>query len=191
MDIQLRNLTKRYGEKLILDRLNGSLPEGAITCLMGPSGQGKTTLLRILAGLEPADSGEIIGLAGKKLSMVFQEDRLCENLGPAANIRLVSCSTPENILSALDAVGLDGCAGQPVRELSGGMRRRVAILRALLADYEILLLDEPFKGLDVATKEAVIRYTRNACEGKTVFLVTHDPAEPEALGASYYLALNQ
>lgn len=83
----------------------------------------------------------------------------------------------------MEAVGLQNCAGQPVRELSGGMRRRVALLRALLAEYEVLFLDEPFQGLDSQTKILTMEDARRRCGGRTVLLVTHDVAEAEALGA--------
>ena len=88
------------------------------------------------------------------------------------------------------AVGLAGCLRQPARELSGGMRRRVAILRALLAEYDLLFLDEPFKGLDRETKETVMADTRRRCAGRTVLLVTHDVAELDAMGAVVRLDLS-
>ena len=92
---------------------------------------------------------------------------------------------------ALAAVGLAGCGGQRVAEFSGGMRRRVAILRALLARWDVLFLDEPFKGLDAETKALVMADTRRRCEGRTVLLVTHDPSEAEALGAVQVIHLPQ
>ena len=157
---------------------------------MAPSGAGKTTLLRILMGLEQADGGTVGGLEGLRLSAVFQEDRLCERLDPVANIRLVNPGlSRETVLRALEGVGLDGCAGQKAEELSGGMRRRVAILRALLAPYDLLLLDEPFRGLDRKTKALVMEDTRRRCEGRTVLLVTHDPTELSPMEAETCLHL--
>ncbi|SHN87875.1 NitT/TauT family transport system ATP-binding protein [Desulfitobacterium chlororespirans DSM 11544] len=184
MDIILDRLCKSYGENQVLSNFSALIPRGRTTCIMAPSGRGKTTLLRILMGLEGSDSGAVSGLAGLRRSAVFQEDRLCENLSPVANIRLV-CPHWEKkeIVAAMESVGLKGCASQPVRELSGGMRRRVSILRALLADYDILFLDEPFKGLDADTKALVMEDARRRSEGKTVLLVTHDPTEAEALKA--------
>lgn len=179
MDIEIRNLSKSYNGKKVLDNVSCRFKEGSITLVMAPSGQGKTTLLRILMGLEEADSGEIDGLDGRKMGAVFQEDRLCRNLSPVSNIRLVCRKniTKTEIIEAMDAVGIAGCASQPVRELSGGMCRRVAILRALLSDSSILLMDEPFKGLDRETKLIVMDYTKSKCNGRTVILVTHDEAE--------------
>lgn len=182
-NITLTNLCKSYGGNQVLKDFSAVICAGEVTCVMAPSGRGKTTLLRILMGLEQPDSGVVHGLKGLRSSAVFQEDRLCENLSPVSNIRLVCPRRRhQHITAALGAVGLSGCAAQPVRELSGGMRRRVALLRAMMADYDILFLDEPFKGLDTETKAAVIEYTRQQIAGKTVLLVTHDREEAQALG---------
>jgi NitT/TauT family transport system ATP-binding protein len=152
---------------------------------MGTSGQGKTTLLRILLGLEQPDSGHITGMVNKRKSVVFQEDRLCENLSAAANIRLVCNRSIKTggLIEAMAAVGLaPECAKQTARSMSGGQRRRVAILRALMAEYDVLFMDEPFKGLDEATKERVMLYTKERSRGKTVIFVTHDKTECEVMG---------
>lgn len=183
--IGICGLTKSYDGKSVLQGLDLTFPKGKVTAVMAPSGAGKTTLLRILLGLEKADSGEIRGLSGLRMSAVFQEDRLCENLSPVANIRLVNPRLKrEEVLSAMASVGLFDCADQPCRELSGGMRRRVALLRALLAEYDLILLDEPFKGLDEETRQTVMEETRRRTAGKTVFLVTHDPEEAAAMDAA-------
>ena len=150
----------------------------------GRNGRGKTTLLRILLGLETADSGEITGLSGKRLAAVFQEDRLLDFMTPVDNIRLPEPKLERAvILREMAAMGLTGCENQPVRELSGGMRRRVAILRALLCGADVIALDEPFKGLDEATRARVIDETKRLCRGKTVLMVTHEAAEAERMGA--------
>lgn len=190
MAIKIENLYKSYQEKQVLENLNMELAEGQITCIMAPSGKGKTTLLRILIGLEKADSGKITGMEDKDISVVFQEDRLCENLNVLSNIRLVQREKKEEkqeflkkVQKGLEEVGLLECSYQPVRELSGGMKRRVAILRALYAKWDILFLDEPFKGLDKDMKESVIQFLKKSCEGKTVICITHEEKEAEALGA--------
>ena len=187
-DFVMHALCKSFGEKSVLRDVSGTLAAGRITGLMAPSGAGKTTLLRILMGLEQADSGRIDGLDGLRLSAVFQEDRLCDQLDGVSNLRLVTPSLSRaEARNALEAVGLADCIGQPTRELSGGQRRRVAILRGLLADYDLLILDEPFKGLDRETKQLVIEDTQRRCMGKTVLLVTHDPTELDALGVTELL----
>ena len=189
-DIVIRGLSKAFEGKQVLRDFSAVLPAGQVTGLMAPSGAGKTTLLRILMGLEMPDRGTITGLQGLRLSAVFQEDRLCENLNPVSNLRLVTPTLSQSAAEgALTAVGLTDCLHQPARELSGGMRRRVAILRALLAEYDLLFLDEPFKGLDRETKEVVIADTRRRCDGRTVLFVTHDPTELEAMGAVQRLEL--
>ena len=189
-DIVIRGLSKAFDGKQVLRDFSAVLPAGQITGLMAPSGAGKTTLLRILMGLEMPDRGTITGLQGLRLSAVFQEDRLCENLNLVSNLRLVTPTLSQSAAEeALTAVGLTDCLHQPVRELSGGMRRRVAILRALLAEYDLLFLDEPFKGLDRETKDVVMADTRRRCDGRTVLFVTHDPTELEAMGAVQRLEL--
>ena len=187
-DIVMHKLCKSFGEKAVLRDVCGILESGRITGLMAPSGAGKTTLLRILMGLEQLDDGYIEGLNGLRLSAVFQEDRLCDQLDSVSNLRLVTPSLSRaEARKALETVGLADCIGQPTRELSGGQRRRVAILRGLLADYDLLILDEPFKGLDRETKQLVMEDTRRRCMGKTVLFVTHDPAEMDALGVAKLL----
>ncbi|HIX29741.1 MAG TPA: ATP-binding cassette domain-containing protein [Candidatus Blautia stercoravium] len=190
MGIRITNLNKAYGEHQVLENFCAEIPEGKTTCVMAASGKGKTTLLRILMGLERADGGEIAGLKNKRISAVFQEDRLCENFSTEANIRLVqkgrkgrSKDFLQQLQDGLSAVGLEGCGQRPVKELSGGMKRRAALLRALYADWDILLLDEPFKGLDRETKDKVLVFVREKCRGKTVLCVTHEKEEAEILGA--------
>ena len=187
-DIVMHKLCKSFGEKAVLRDVCGILASGRITGLMAPSGAGKTTLLRIPMGLEQLDDGYIEGLNGLRLSAVFQEDRLCDQLDSVSNLRLVTPSLSRaDARKALETVGLADCIGQPTRELSGGQRRRVAILRGLLADYDLLILDEPFKGLDRETKQLVMEDTRRRCMGKTVLFVTHDPTELDALGVTKLL----
>lgn len=191
MAIILEKLCKSYGSHPVLTNFSASIPEGKVTAIMAPSGQGKTTFLRILMGLETPDSGKISGLAGKKFSAVFQEDRLCNNLSPVSNIRLVAPEQKRTqIIAAMEDLLLADCFHQPVRELSGGMRRRVAILRALLADYDVLFLDEPFKGLDAETRQIVIQAAKIRSAGKTVLLITHDPLEAQIMEACQVLTFH-
>lgn len=181
MNIRINNISKAFGEKQVLYHFTAEIKEGITTSVMAPSGAGKTTLLRILSGLEKADEGTVSGLEGKRIGMVFQEDRLCENLNAVSNIRLVCGKniTKNRIEEELGKMGLAGSIHLPVSELSGGMRRRVALVRALLAPCDILLLDEPFQGLDEANKKTVMDDTRQSSMGKTVILVTHDEKEAE------------
>ena len=190
MALTINHLSKSFGEHIVLKDFSANIPTGQVTLLTAPSGKGKTTLLRILMGLETADNGDISDFSGLKQSAVFQEDRLCENLSALSNIKLASPQLQnETIEEALNKVGLAEYEHCPISEFSGGMKRRVAILRALLADYDILFLDEPFKGLDAETKALVMSDVKQRSQGKTVILVTHDPTEAEILGAVYKIEL--
>lgn len=178
-------VTKRFGDQTVLKDFSLSLPFGRVSCLMGPTGYGKTTLLRLLMGLESPDEGRVESL--RPVSAVFQEDRLLENLSAMGNLRLVSGhGQEERLLSLLVELGLGDEGGKPVRDFSGGMKRRVAIARALLAESELLLLDEPFKGLDEAAREGTARVILRHAGNKTVVLVTHDAAEAALLNAEVF-----
>ncbi len=173
------NLCKKFGDLTVLENFSHDFSEGKVTAVLGKSGCGKSTLLNILMGLMSPDSGEVSRPENCRISATFQENRLCENLTAGANIRLVTGKrlSAREISEQFKAVCLEGCENKPARELSGGMKRRVALLRALLAEYDILCLDEPFKGLDDDTKQTVMEYCKSKTEGKTVLFVTHDEQE--------------
>ena len=189
-DIVLTHLSKRYGDHHVIQDLSRTFPCGQITCLMAPSGSGKTTLLRLLMGLEVPDSGRIAGLEGRKKSAVFQDQIFGEELSVYTNIRIVrkrklfepERQEYERIRAELEKVGLSECIDQKIKELSFGMRQRVALVRAFYADWDVLFLDEPFRGLDQSTREIVMEYTRRKCIGKQVLFVTHEEKEKEAMG---------
>lgn len=189
MEIRISGLRKSYGGHSVLEDFHAVIPSGKTTCIMGPSGCGKTTLLRILMGLEKADGGVAEGIPEKK-SAVFQEDRLCGSLSGKTNIRLV-CPGRDvaEVEEGMRTLGLQECMDQPVSEYSGGMRRRTAVLRALCADWEILFLDEPLKGLDDEMKKVTAGYIRRQAEGKTVVCVTHDREDIELLGADQVIRI--
>ena len=182
-EIAVQNVSVSYGENHVLTNFSTVFPAGRCTAIMGPSGCGKTTLLSVIAGLRVPDAGEVIGMP-QQFTMVFQEDRLCEDFTVAANLRLVAARTrTAEIPMVLAAMGLVDLGSKRVTELSGGMKRRVAIARALLGEGDVLLMDEPFKGLDAETKGEVIRAVQKWTEGKTVIFVTHDSGEvPEMKG---------
>jgi len=180
MDIELRNVCKSYGGKTVLKDFSISFPIGQVTCVMGKSGCGKTTMLSILMGFVKPDAGEVLNLP-RHIRAVFQEDRLCEVFSAAANVRLATGKPMSEIEEHLSELGLVESIKKPVMKMSGGMKRRVTVARAVAADGELLLLDEPLKGLDVETKATVIEYLKRHTAGKTVIMVTHDIAEAEAL----------
>lgn len=181
-DLRLHHVTKRFGAKTVFDNFSLELPLGQATCLMGPSGCGKTTLLNLLMGLVEPDSGSVTTISPQ--SAVFQEDRLLPALSALGNLRLVTGRGRDSELTALlEELGLGEEGHKPVRDFSGGMKRRVAIARALLADARLLLLDEPFKGLDAQTRDRTARVIRERAAGQTLVLVTHDPQEAALLDA--------
>lgn len=187
----MNHIHKSFGEKQVFTDLNYRFPEGKTSCILGPSGCGKTTLLRLVAGLEKPDSGEITGVDDKKNSAVFQENRLFENLTVEKNLMLTARRgfTRANVQELLRELGLEAEARKPLNTLSGGMQRRVAVARALAADYDLLLLDEPLTGLDGETRRRVLEVIRRRSAGKTCIWVTHDPADAVLLDAQV-LSLN-
>lgn len=178
--ITVKNLNKHFDDKKVIDNFSVVLEEGRITTIMGTSGCGKTTFAMILLGLLAPDSGTVEGLEGKRISAVFQEDRLIEHLSAIENIKLVMGDDPDvdEIKRELAEVELEGALiTKPTSQLSGGQRRRVAIVRAMMAESDFICLDEPFKGLDAETKQKVMSYVKRKVEGKTVLLITHDIEE--------------
>lgn len=175
--MRLTGINKSYGGTRVLADFDAVIPNDAACWIMGESGRGKTTLLRIIAGLEDF-SGEIYDRPPGRVSAVFQEDRLFEELSPLENCFLVKRGGDFDPESALLHTGLSReDIRRPAKELSGGMKRRTAIVRALCPDFGILLLDEPFKGIDPENrlKTAEIILARTA--GKTVIGVTHDETD--------------
>lgn len=177
--IEARGLCKAYSGRVVLEKFSFTAGKG-ITCVMAPSGRGKTTLLRLLMGLERPDSGEV-SPEGLRWAAVFQEDRLLEGLTAAGNLRFALGAELEGAAALLAELGLDWADARPVRTWSGGMKRRLALARALLAPAEALALDEPFTGLDGENRARCLAIIRAAAETRPVLLVTHDPADGEGL----------
>ena len=168
MDIKVDHVSKAYGEQQVLRDLSCVFPEGKTTCIRGRSGCGKTTLIQLLLRLDVPDKGKIEGISDRKLSAVFQEDRLCENLSAASNIRLVCTKTisDRELEEAYKAVALTEVWQKPVREL-----------RALLAESDCVIMDEPLRGLDEKTRAKTIDYILKKTERKTLIFVTHEEKE--------------
>lgn len=185
MTLTLENLQKSYGSLSVLDHCSFSFSSGGIYCLMGPSGSGKTTLFRILMGLEPADGGSIrFDLPSPRISAVFQEDRLCETFSPVENLRFVlgKSVSREDIRRELSLLLPEESLSRPVFTLSGGMKRRTAICRAMTAHSELIIMDEPFTGLDENTKKLVIEYIKSRQRGRLLIVSTHQEEDVELLG---------
>ena len=183
-DIILKNVCKSFGEKPVLTGLDLRFRAGGVYGLMGPSGRGKTTLLRLLAGLEVPDSGTIQGLEGLRRGMVFQENRLLEFADPVKNVLFAA---PKGVQRRdaeehLRTVLPDADLSLPVRTCSGGMKRRVALVRAVLPPSDLLLLDEPFTGLDEGTRQSARDYLLRHRGGRTMIFATHDREDLTSLG---------
>lgn len=186
-EIRMFHIGKSYGEQTVLQDFNLTMKRSERYLLMAPSGAGKTTLLKILAGLERADRGQIEGRPDR-IGMVFQEDRLCEEYDAVCNIMLGMCGAHRKDLEVYGVTGdslaayvreqaakvlPEDCLTKPVGNLSGGMRRRVALLRAVLSGADLLILDEPFIGLDDENRVRCAEYLTEQIRGKTLIAATH------------------
>jgi NitT/TauT family transport system ATP-binding protein len=189
-NLTMRGVWKALGATQILSDVSAEFPEGQTTCILGPSGCGKTTLLRLIAQLIEPDSGSITGLHGHRISFVFQEDRLLPWKTVAENISLVLKHTVDrdalerSVRDHLVLVQMDDYGSHYPHQLSGGMRQRVAFARAFSYPSSIILLDEPFKGLDVPLKRQLMDNVEQLLrqDKRTAIYVTHEPEEAVFFG---------
>ena len=175
------NVCRRFGDTAVLDGFSVSFDEGRVTCILGASGCGKTTLLRLASGLDRPDSGRV-ELPSGKYSFLFQENRLLPWLDTLQNVAIVCDEASAR--TALEKVGLGEELHTKPAALSGGMRRRAALARALAHSSEFLLLDEPFAGLDESLRASLLPLLKTEAQRRPVLFVTHDPREAQSLGAS-------
>lgn len=180
---RVTGLTRAYGDRVVIDRLDLTIQRGEFVALLGESGCGKTTLLRALAGLDPIDGGRIE--APRRPAVVFQEHRLLpwDSLWRNVSLGLPEQGARERAAAALEEVGLGGRLDDWPRNLSGGQAQRVALARALVQEPELLLLDEPFAALDALTRIRMHVLVKDlvARHRPGVLLVTHDVEEAIAL----------
>ena len=181
--LTIKHLTKQFGEKTLFRDLCLTVDGPAV--LWAPSGWGKTTLLRILMGLDTPTAGRVRGVG--RAAAVFQEDRLCPQLTALQNVTLVLSGSEkqykEQIGADFQQLGMDAAAlALPAARLSGGQKRRTALLRALWAPSDTLLLDEPFTGMDPDTLAAAAALLRTRCGTEPVLLATHDREAIRLLG---------
>lgn len=181
--LQAENISKKYGTKQALSQTSLAFSEHSFTCIVGRSGCGKTTLLRLLGALEKTDSGSVHLAQGRRLAPVFQEARLMPWLTVAENITLAAKAdkklAQERLPEILQILGLTGCEKLYPHELSGGMAQRVALGRTLFYNPDIILMDEPFSALDYFTRQGLQQTLLKlfAQERKTIIFVTHDVEE--------------
>ncbi len=182
--ISVKNLSKSFDRKPVLQNCSLEISPGEHLHLSAPSGAGKTTLLRILAGLERADSGSIEGISPQEITYLFQEPRLFPQLTVLENVTCVHPNPDQAeglARELLCRLGLEEALQQPPDQLSGGMKQRVALARTLSVERPVVFLDEPFTALDPELKDSVRAIVREACNDKTLILVSHDPEDGKLL----------
>ncbi len=212
--VELRHVSFAYGDRLILDDISLQVPRGKVTALMGASGGGKTTVLRLIGGQHRAQSGQVLfdqsdvgqmdaaGLYAmrRRMGMLFQFGALFTDLTVFDNVafplrehtRLPEAMVRDIVLMKLDAVGLRGARDLMPSEISGGMGRRVALARAIALDPELVMYDEPFAGLDPISLGTAARLIRqlNDAMGLTSILVSHDLTETFAIADQVVILAN-
>lgn len=185
MSLTLKKIGKKYDGVEIYKDFDLTLNEGIITCIMGPSGCGKTTLLNMIGGLNPPDSGLMEGFDGKRFSYVFQETRLLPWKTVEGNLDFVlDHNLPKEERKALTdnllkMVKMEAFANYYPSQLSGGMAQRVSIARAFAVPSDIILMDEPFSGIDINLKQAMLQHFLEIWKNdrRTILYVTHDVDE--------------
>ena len=176
--MKINNLTKSFDNKLVFDNFSIEIPDGKLSIIEGESGCGKTTLLRIIAGLDLDYSGEIIK-ESDNISYVFQEPRLFDAISVRQNLEIVNKGISLSIEELLSIVELENEQNTYPNELSGGMKMRLSLARALYHNGDIFLMDEPFSALDNDMKNRIIPKILNLLKNKTIIIVSHDILEIE------------
>jgi NitT/TauT family transport system ATP-binding protein len=193
--IKLTGIQKQYYEQIILDNLQMTFEDHGITAILGPSGCGKTTLLKIVAGLIPADAGEISGMEERVPGFLFQEPRLLPWMNAVQNLEFVLPKTMDGneksrlCQEMLDSVGLTGYEKHYPSQLSGGMSQRLSIARAFIIRSDILFMDEPFQSLDIKRRQKVLTLFKDLWmkHRPSVLMVTHDVQEALLLSDKIYI----
>lgn len=198
--VELRNLSVRFDEKQLFSNINLALPEKKWVSILGSSGVGKSTLLRVIAGLEKqaVSTGEVIFSADTKLSYMAQQDALYPWLSVLDNVQLCqylqskkNSASEERAKALLNAVKMAEHWHKPCYQLSGGQRQRVALARTLMQEANLVLMDEPFSALDAVTRIQLQNLASDLLKNKTVLLITHDPQEAIRLSHSIYVLKHQ
>ena len=191
--IELKDVSAAFQGHSVLEHCSLLVPDGGHTAVMGPSGSGKTTLLRLIAGQLAPDQGSVTVSHGR-ISYMYQEPRLLPWLTAEENVNLVLSDKPETMDTArqwLAAVGLADAMKTHLAELSGGMRQRVSLARALAYDGDLFLLDEPLSSLDEAMAVELLDLLKQYTQGKSMIFVTHSPEQAKVLGGEIYRMNNK
>lgn len=180
--ITIEDLSKSYGENLIFENANYKFKKNKFNAILGKSGLGKTTLLNILMGIDQDYTGNITGVPQSK-SVVFQENRLLDNYSIYDNLNFVLKDkiTPKYINSYLKKLDLNIYSSTIINQLSGGMKRRISILRAVLKESDIYIFDEPFKDMDRKTHILTLEFIKEELKNKTLIYSTHSDLDIEIL----------
>ena len=194
-DLKIKNLCKSFGENRIYENFNIEFESDKVNCIIGESGGGKSTLLNIISGLSNLDSGEIIGANKEEISYIFQEDRLIPWLTIKQNMELFIYDYFNKeegnikLKEVFTLLNISGIENKYPEKLSGGMKQRVNIARALLKPSKVILMDEPFKSLDYKTKYSIMDELKTIFtkENRLVIFVTHDVDEAIFMGDIIYV----
>jgi len=189
MEIKLQNISKSF-ENQILKDFSLDIESEKTTVIMGKSGGGKTTVFNIICSIMQPDSGKVIFSETPVISAVFQENRLFETFTGYENLKAIT-NDEEKIHSALEICECTDFADIKVKDMSGGMKRRISIARALCLDANLYLMDEPFKGIDMATKDRIILKLQQYLSGKTCIIITHDIAEATKMAENIVIISSQ
>lgn len=174
MRYEIKNIYKSFNNKIVLNNISYKFPNSGLVWIKGNTGSGKTTLLNIISGLTCKDSGEIFGFKGKKISYVFQDDRLIPWLTAKENLKIIKNTDDKIVENFLNLVGLENDYNTKTGDMSGGMKKKLGIARALAFNGDVFLMDEPFTGLDENSEVKILNVLKDYYSKKLVILVSHN-----------------
>ena len=174
MRYEIKNIYKSFNNKMVLKNISYKFPDNGLVWIKGNTGSGKTTLLNIISGLTAEDSGEVLGFKDKKISYVFQDDRLIPWLTAKENLKIIKNTDDKSLEKFLNLVGLENDYNTKTDNMSGGMKKKLSIARALAFNGDVFLMDEPFTGLDENSAVRILNVLKDYYSKKLVILVSHN-----------------